>query len=220
MAFLFSIELLELFLPHSPWLCVRHPGSAGWWSAQLNPPLQRGDEVTLRGVDIKILPQIHPLRKAREGKALEEATHVHPLLCWGHVRPGLLGGSPTVFRLTFQLDFGKRCCLASGFGVKLFPVQFSSVAQSCPTLCNPMNRSTPGLTVHHQLPEFTQTHVHRVGDAIQPSHPLSSPSPPALNPFQHQSPFKWVSSLHQVAKVSEFQLQHQSFQWTPRTDLL
>ena len=66
-------------------------------------------------------------------------------------------------------------------------VQFSSVAQSCPTLCNPMNRSTPGLPVHHQLLEFTQTHVHRVGDAIQPSHPLSAPSPPAPNPSQHQS---------------------------------
>ena len=66
-------------------------------------------------------------------------------------------------------------------------VQFSSVAQSCPTLCDPMNRSTPGLPAHHQLPEFTQTHVHRVGDAIQPSHPLSSPFPPAPNPSQHQS---------------------------------
>ena len=64
--------------------------------------------------------------------------------------------------------------------------QFSSVAQSCPTLCDPMNCSTPGLPVHHQFPEFTQTHVHRVGDAIQPSHPLSSPSPPAPNPSQHQ----------------------------------
>ena len=85
-------------------------------------------------------------------------------------------------------------------------LQFSSVAQSCPTLCEPMNRSTPGLPVHHQLPEFTQTHVHRVGDAIQPSHPLSSPSPPAPNPSQHQSLFQWVNSLHEVAKVLEFQL--------------
>ena len=68
--------------------------------------------------------------------------------------------------------------------------QFSSVAQSCPTLCDPMNCSTPGLPVHHQLPESTQTHVHRVGDAIQPSHPLSSPSPPALNLPQHQDLFK------------------------------
>ena len=79
-----------------------------------------------------------------------------------------------------------------------------------------MNLSTPGLPVHHQLLEFTQTHVHCVGDAIQPSHPLSSPSPPALNLSQHQGLFKWVSSSHQVAKVLEFQLQHQSFQWTPR----
>ena len=85
-------------------------------------------------------------------------------------------------------------------------VQFSSVTQSCPTLCNPMNRSTPGLPVHHQLLEFTQTHVHRVGDAIQPSPPLSSPFPPAPNPSQHQSLFQWVNSSHEVAKVLEFQL--------------
>ena len=129
-------------------------------------------------------------------------------------------------------------------------IQFISVAQSCPTLCDPMNRSTPGLPVHHQLPESaakslqscptwcdpidgsplgssvpgilrarilewvatTQTYVHRVSDAIQPSHPLSSPSPSALNLSQHQSLFKRVSSLHQVAKVLELQLQHQSFQ--------
>ena len=84
--------------------------------------------------------------------------------------------------------------------------QLSSVAQSCPTLCNPMNHSTPGLPVHHQLPEFTQTHVHRVGDAIQPSHPLSSPSPPAPNPSQHQSLFQWVNSSNEVAKGLEFQL--------------
>ena len=92
-------------------------------------------------------------------------------------------------------------------------VQFSSVAQSCPTFCGPMNRSTPGLPVHHQLLEFTQTHVHRVGDAIQPSHPVPNPS-------QHQGLFQWVTSSHDVAKVLEFQLQHQSFQWTPRTDFL
>ena len=95
--------------------------------------------------------------------------------------------------------------------------QFISVAQSCPTLFHPMNLSTPGLPVHHQLPEFTQTHVHRVGDAIQPSHPLSSPSPPAPSRSQHQSLFQWVNSSHEVAKVLEFQPQYQSFQWTPRT---
>ena len=94
-------------------------------------------------------------------------------------------------------------------------VQFSSVAQSCPTLCNPMNRCTPGLPVYHQLLEFTQTYVHRVGDAIQPSHPLSSPSPPAPNLSQHQGLFQWVNFSHEVAKVLEFQPQHQSFQWTP-----
>ena len=82
--------------------------------------------------------------------------------------------------------------------------QFSSVAQSCLTLCDPMDCSRPGLPVHHQLPEFTQTHVHWVGDAIQPSHPLSSPSPPAFNLSQHQGLFQWVSSSHQVAKYWSF----------------
>ena len=84
----------------------------------------------------------------------------------------------------------------------------------------PMDCSTPGLPVHHQFPEFTQTYVHWVGDAIQPSHPLSSSSPPTFNLSQHQGFFKWVSSLHQVAKVLEFQLQQQSFQWILRTDFL
>ena len=96
-------------------------------------------------------------------------------------------------------------------------VQFSSVAQLCPTLFDPMNHSTPGLPVHHQLSEFTQTHVHWVSGA---SHPLSSPSPPAPSPSQHQGLFQWVNSSHEVVKVLEFQPQHQSFQWTPRTDLL
>ena len=98
--------------------------------------------------------------------------------------------------------------------------QVRSVAQSCPTLCNPMNCSMPGLPVHHQLPEFTQTHVHRVSDAIQPSHPLSSPSPPAPNPSQHQGLFQGVNSSHELAKVLEFQLWHHSFQRNPRADLL
>ena len=106
------------------------------------------------------------------------------------------------------------CCPLSSSG------QFSSVTQLCPTLCNPMDCSMPGFPVHHQLLDPTQTHVHRVGDDIQPSHPLSSPFPPALNLYQHQGLFKWVTSLHQVAKVLEFQLQHQSFQWIFRTDFL
>ena len=84
-----------------------------------------------------------------------------------------------------------------------FSLQFSWVAQSCPTLCDPVNCSTPGLPVHHQLPESTQTHVHQIGDAIQPSHPLSSPSL-APNPSQHQSLFQWVKSSHEVAKYWSF----------------
>ena len=97
--------------------------------------------------------------------------------------------------------------------------QFSSiqVTQSCLTLCDPMDCSVPGLPVHYQLPEFMQTYVHWVGNAIQPSHPLSSPSPAVLNLSHHQGLFKWVSSSHQVAKVLEFQLEQQSFQWTLRT---
>ena len=91
---------------------------------------------------------------------------------------------------------------------------------SCVWLCNPMNPSTPGLPVYHQLPGFTQTYAHRAGDAIQPSHPLSSPSAPAPNSSQHQSLFQWVSSSHEVAKVLKFQLQHHSLQRNPRTDLL
>ena len=105
---------------------------------------------------------------------------------------------------TFERHFG-----VSGVGHHfriISSVQFSSVDQSCPTLCDPMNRSMPGLPVHHQLPEFTQTHIHRVSDAIQPSHPLLSPFPPASKPSQHQSLFQWVSSSHEVAKVLEFQL--------------
>ena len=98
--------------------------------------------------------------------------------------------------------------------------QFSSIQSlSRLWLCDPMNRSMPGLPVHHQLPESTQTHANWVSDANQPSHPLSSP-PPAPNPSQHQGLFQWVNSSHEAAKVLEFQLQHQSFQWTPRTDLL
>ena len=101
-------------------------------------------------------------------------------------------------------------------------IQFSSVTQSCPTPWDPMNHSMLGLPVHHQLPEFTQTHVHRVGDAIQPSHPLASPSPPAPNPsLKSIRVFSNESTLcMRWPKYWDFQLQHQSFQWTPMTDLL
>ena len=93
-------------------------------------------------------------------------------------------------------------------------VPFSSVSQSCPTLCDPMDYSMPGFPVHHQFPELTQTHIHWLGDAIQPSRSLLSPSRPAFNHSQHQGLFKWVSSSYQVAKVLEFQLQHQSSEYS------
>ena len=99
-------------------------------------------------------------------------------------------------------------------------VQFNSVTQSCPSVCHPMSCNMPGFPVHHQHLDPTQTHVHRVSDAIQPSHPLLSPSPPVYNLSQHQGLFQWMSSSHQVAKVLEFQCQHQSLQWIVRTDFL
>ena len=131
-------------------------------------------------------------------------------------------------KVSFHSHTKERKCQKNAQATKHFlsfhmlptSVQFSSVAQSCLTLCDPMIRSTPGLPVQHNLPEFTQTHVHRVGDAIQPSHHLLSPSPPTPNPSQRQGLFQWVNSSHEEAKVLEFQLQHQSFQWTPKTYLL
>ena len=105
-------------------------------------------------------------------------------------------------KIFFRMQHFEICCLFLNHKY----LSVSSVIQSCPTLCDPMNRSTPGLSVHHHLPEFTQTHVHRVLDAIQPSHPWSSFSPPAPNPSQHQSLFQRVNSSHEVAKVLELQL--------------
>ena len=106
------------------------------------------------------------------------------------------------------------------YKINIFSVPFSSVAQSCPALCDSMDYRTSGFLVHHQFPETTQTHVHSTGEAIQQSHPLSSPSPPAFNLSQHQGLFQWVSYSHQVAKALELQFQHQCFQWILRTDLL
>ena len=125
----------------------------------------------------------------------------------------LIGAQPLAFLSTLSMVGVSAAELSSS-------VQFSSVAQSCPILCDPMDCRTPDLHVHYQLLEFTQTHIHWVSDAIQPSQPLSSLSAPAFNLSQQQDLFKWVSSLHQVAKVLEFQLQHQSFQWIFRTDFL
>ena len=106
------------------------------------------------------------------------------------------------------------------FFLILYLLVCCSVIQLCLTLCDPMDCSMPGFPVLHYLPELTQTHVHWVGDAIQPSHPLSSPSPPALNLSHHQGLFQWVCSSHQVAKVLGLQLHHQSFQWIYRVDFL
>ena len=126
----------------------------------------------------------------------------------------LTGGIFTT-NATWELKYWilKLLLLLLNEGIKITSCffRFSSVTQSGPTLWDPMDCSTPGLTVYHHLLEFTQTHVHWVSDAIQPSHPLSSPSPPTFNLSQHQGLFKWVSSSHQVARVLEFQLQHQSF---------
>ena len=131
--------------------------------------------------------------------------------------------NPTFFNLGKNQKLGKYYVpLAehkSGVRLNVTSDQIRSVAQSSPTLCDPMNRSTPGLSVHHQLPEFTETHVHRVSDAIQPSDPLWSPSS-APNPSQHQGLFQWVNSSYEVAKVLEFQLYHHSFQRNPRADFL
>ena len=118
---------------------------------------------------------------------------------------------------SWEVFFDLFWMLPASFDSWLPSVQFSSVFQSCPAFCNLMDCSTRGFPVHHQLLELTQTHVHWVDDAIQSFHPVSSPSP-AFNLSQHQDLFKWVSSSHQVAKVLEFQLQHQSFPWIFKTD--
>ena len=116
-------------------------------------------------------------------------------------------------------EFMPRITCNSYVHLTVGSVQFSSVAQSCPTLCNSMDCSMSGFLVHHQLLELAQTHIHWVSDAIRPSHPLSSSSP-AFNLSQHQGLFQWVSSSYQVANVLELQLQHQSLQWVFRTDFL
>ena len=122
-----------------------------------------------------------------------------------------LPGDFVKMQILIQL-LGDSNATGPGTTLEISAVQFSLVAQSCLHLCDPMDYSTPGFPVHHQIPELTQTHIHQVGDAIQPSHPLSSASPPAFNLSQHQNLFQGVSSSHQVAKVLEFQLQNQSFQ--------
>ena len=127
------------------------------------------------------------------------------MYCSSIVTCEVSGGKSFILDKCPQLDI--PCSLTT-----IDVVQHSSVAQSCLILCNPIDCSTPSLSVHHQLPDFTQIHVHWVGDTIQPSYPLLSPSP-AFHLSQHQGLFQWVSSSHQEAKELEFQLQHQFFQW-------
>ena len=140
----------------------------------------------------------------------------YDLLWWEsrHIRCLLLTYKESFFNLFNKttVNFPSRLCweIEQKFADIIFLL---FTMHLCPILCKPMYCSMPGFLVLHHLPELAQTHVHWVGDTIQPSHPLSSPSPPAFNLSQHQGLFQWVSSLHQVAKVLEFQLQHQSFKW-------
>ena len=148
--------------------------------------------------------QVQPVLLSNYDHILSMSPHLH---CFHPVPRHLVNFSLGFLQLALTclpyLSLPLQSILSTSLGEM---PQFSSVAQSCPTLCDPINHSTPGLPVHHQLPDSTQIHVHRVSDAIQTSHPLSSPSPPALNLSQHQGLFKRVSSSHQVAKVLEFQL--------------
>ena len=139
-----------------------------------------------------------------EGKILIPRWFLFPKTSWGLTSFMRLPSEPPENYYPQKMSLCNKSKQTVSF--HLGSVQFSSVTQSCLTLCDPMNRSMPGLPVHHQFLEFTQTHVHRVIDAIQPSHPLSSPSTPAPNPSQHQSLFQWVNSSHEVAKILEFQL--------------
>ena len=147
----------------------------------------------------------------RSSESLETWENSMLIICWRNKENwGIRGGTRHLRNDTFvfwEMNFTTSFFFFFTTSFNSTTVgQFSLVAQSCPTLCDPMNRSTPGLPVHHHLLEFTHTHVHQVGDVIQPSHPLSSPSPPAHNPSQHQGLFQWVNSSHELAKVLEFQL--------------
>ena len=160
-----------------------------WWVSQSCPTLCNPTDCSLLGIS-----SVHG-----DSSSKNIGVGCHALLQGIFPAQGLNPGLPICRRIRYSLSHQGSPSLYDS-------VQFSSVPQSCLTLCDPMSCSMPGLHVHHQLPEFTQAHVHRVGDAIQPSHPLLSPSPPAPNPSQHQSLFQWVNSSHQVSKLLEFQL--------------
>ena len=126
---------------------------------------------------------------------------------------------PVTFHYNWEVNIFILICATRKFHLIIL-VRFSHSVISCPTLCDPMDCSTPSFPIHHQLPELAQTHVHRVGDTIQPSHPLWSPFSLTFNLSQYQGLFQWVSSSHQMAKILEFQLRHQSFQWIFRNDFI
>ena len=178
----------------------------GWWPAAL--------------LCVGIFRSLVMFLKQEEEKAQLSKERRGGHRCWEKQDMDKNWSEATWTKMVEDSTFSRLCASLYAHYNIFSSVQFSSLAQSCPTLFDPMNRSTPGLPVHHKLPEFTQIHVHWVSDAMQPSHPLLSPSPPAPNPSQHQGLFQRVNSSHEVAKVLEFQLQHQSFQWTPGIDLL
>ena len=199
--YIFILKLFYLFKKRSNPTLLTSMGSQ-------SPGLR---DIRISSFSLFLLPLVPRCPVSPSGRTQSEACCRQALWARGSERP--------IFTLWFHVmdvftDFqpssqrGKcdKDWLTNKYVIFFRSDQIRSVAQSCPTLCNPMNRSTPGLPVHHQLPEFTQTHVHRVSDAIQPSHPLSSPSPLAPSPSQHQSLSQWVNSSHEVAKVLEFQL--------------
>ena len=159
----------------------------------------------------------HPVDCSLLGSSIHEILQAR-ILEWAAI--SFTRGSSQPRDWTRVSHIAGRCFTLWATRVVITYFQFNSVPQSCPTLCDPVDCSMPGFPVHHQLLELAQAHVYQISDAIQPSHPLSSPSSPAFNLSQHQGLFQWVSSSHQVAKVLEFQLHHQSFQWIFRTDLL
>ena len=163
-------------------------------------------EVSLGSAPVFFIPHLHALLKwSRLPHNFKYYLYVFQWSCMD-VRVGLWRRLSAKELMLLNCGVREEMAQIKSYGVFSISVQFSSVVQSCPTLCNLMNRSTPGLPVHHHLLEFTQTHVHQVRDAIQPSQPRSSCSPPAPNPSQHQSLFQWVNTSHEVAKVLELQL--------------
>ena len=173
---------------HNYWACALVPGSCKYWAHVFLSPCSSARKATTKRslcTAVKSSPQFLQLEKSPQSDKDPIQPKINKILI------NLINYIKKIFTI-FRLEWCSD--------------QFSLVAELCPTLCDPMNHSTPGLPVHHHLPEFTQTHVHQVGDAIQPSHPLSSPSPPAPNPSQHQGLLQWVNSSHEVAKVLEFQI--------------